>query len=849
MPTSPMIMPSLTPLDSHASQVEPASAAGAGTHFATLLADLRSDSMAGMAGGALKDGTLPANGNELPHAATAAANPRHESMWTSTTGTYELHEVEPCDERCSTTEALFDRQGLLPESANSNPLAMLLPSRESVLRSSDSNPLARRLSTHESLTPSSGANPLAKWLLTQNSPLQSGGTAPLTKSLSLQDFLSLPANPESTTGSPDTLASPAESTGPTPLAAMPSSGEDDQGWVDYLAAQFVQLIAFGPGSAVSLPMTADGNASLDITLTDTGAAHIAMDGDHPHLRQALMQLPELTGIAIAGDEFSVAAASANAIADAPSEPNMRFSQSRLNTSLASTAIAPALTARSAAETADTLQTVAATETADMLQTVAATGTADVNVAHSATLGRQATVTQHPTSSTVLAKPVRTDEITPSWQPLSAEINRLLNQNGGSSEIPWSTTSRLSVLVDIQSDRVRVELQAPKPEDRAALAGMLPQLTRSLGDIRAQAPAAQHNLPIVITIDKPTPALAKNPRQNPRSTGDISPPFANTTGVQSIPLNRGDSVSPQLLPANQVASKATKPSDTINDPATIQISKEPTRKAPIVTVQAEPSLEAVDESVAFANTRLQHPARVDALSSPTHPTDAPPRQTHSEPKPTAGSATVLNLGANPPSDETTSAQLLDLPSNEVRPQQAEANAAERSSQTNGLGMSSSSPGTPPTTASNAAMRFPPLPITMAEGNWAQALADRVRLTVGSDQKAQIQLDPPELGKLEINVRMDGERAHIGFTAPTAAVREALETALPRLREMLAGQGLSLGDVNVSGQSHRQDSSNQSGAGNQSNIRSLATDNAEREPDSSAAEPTRTPWPDNRFEAYA
>ena len=38
--------------------------------------------------------------------------------------------------------------------------------------------------------------------------------------------------------------------------------------------------------------------------------------------------------------------------------------------------------------------------------------------------------------------------------------------------------------------------------------------------------------------------------------------------------------------------------------------------------------------------------------------------------------------------------------------------------------------------------------------------------------------------------------MAFSSPHAMVREAIEAALPRLRDMLANQGITLADVNVS-----------------------------------------------------
>lgn len=82
-------------------------------------------------------------------------------------------------------------------------------------------------------------------------------------------------------------------------------------------------------------------------------------------------------------------------------------------------------------------------------------------------------------------------------------------------------------------------------------------------------------------------------------------------------------------------------------------------------------------------------------------------------------------------------------------------------------------------------------------WDQALSERVMWVANQRfQGAEIKLNPPQLGPIEVRVQLQHEQAHISFTAQHASVREALEAALPRLREMFTANGFSLVDVNVS-----------------------------------------------------
>ena len=72
-------------------------------------------------------------------------------------------------------------------------------------------------------------------------------------------------------------------------------------------------------------------------------------------------------------------------------------------------------------------------------------------------------------------------------------------------------------------------------------------------------------------------------------------------------------------------------------------------------------------------------------------------------------------------------------------------------------------------------------------------------------ASLRLNPQHLGPMEMAVSMDGDQASISFTSQHSLVRDALESSIPRLREMLSENGLNLVNVNVSqqGKSHGND----------------------------------------------
>jgi flagellar hook-length control protein FliK len=88
-------------------------------------------------------------------------------------------------------------------------------------------------------------------------------------------------------------------------------------------------------------------------------------------------------------------------------------------------------------------------------------------------------------------------------------------------------------------------------------------------------------------------------------------------------------------------------------------------------------------------------------------------------------------------------------------------------------------------------------------WQGAIADRIMWMVqGEQQFAKLQLNPPNLGPLEVRVSVNQDQASVSFMSQHAAVRDALEAAMPRLREMFDQQSMQLVRADVSDPGARQ-----------------------------------------------
>jgi flagellar hook-length control protein FliK len=88
-------------------------------------------------------------------------------------------------------------------------------------------------------------------------------------------------------------------------------------------------------------------------------------------------------------------------------------------------------------------------------------------------------------------------------------------------------------------------------------------------------------------------------------------------------------------------------------------------------------------------------------------------------------------------------------------------------------------------------------------WSEGLGQKVVWMVGQQRhSAEIQLNPPNLGPLEVKLTVSQDQVSASFVSHHADVRNAIEAALPRLREMLADSGITLGNVSVGAESFAQ-----------------------------------------------
>ncbi|KVH51459.1 flagellar hook-length control protein FliK [Burkholderia diffusa] len=134
---------------------------------------------------------------------------------------------------------------------------------------------------------------------------------------------------------------------------------------------------------------------------------------------------------------------------------------------------------------------------------------------------------------------------------------------------------------------------------------------------------------------------------------------------------------------------------------------------------------------------------------------------------------------------------------------------------------------PAASSIAAANAHVLAPHVGTADWTDALSQKVVfLSNAHQQSAELTLNPPDLGPLQVVLRVADNHAHALFVSQHAQVRDAVEAALPKLREAMEAGGLGLGSTTVSdgGFASQQQNPQQSFAGGRSSSRARAGSSA-------------------------
>ncbi|MCI1004805.1 flagellar hook-length control protein FliK [Herbaspirillum sp. C7C8] len=86
--------------------------------------------------------------------------------------------------------------------------------------------------------------------------------------------------------------------------------------------------------------------------------------------------------------------------------------------------------------------------------------------------------------------------------------------------------------------------------------------------------------------------------------------------------------------------------------------------------------------------------------------------------------------------------------------------------------------------------------VGSAGWNQALGTKITwMATAGMQSASLSLNPPDLGPMQVVLNVHNQQADATFITAQPEVKQALEAALPKLREMMDQAGIQLGQANV------------------------------------------------------
>ena len=95
--------------------------------------------------------------------------------------------------------------------------------------------------------------------------------------------------------------------------------------------------------------------------------------------------------------------------------------------------------------------------------------------------------------------------------------------------------------------------------------------------------------------------------------------------------------------------------------------------------------------------------------------------------------------------------------------------------------------------------PVIQTALGQAGWGQDMGQQVLWLASQNIKtAELRLNPQQLGPVQIRISIEGDQASVTFASHHGVVCDAVEAAIPRLKEMFGDSGLSLIQADVSRQ---------------------------------------------------
>jgi len=276
--------------------------------------------------------------------------------------------------------------------------------------------------------------------------------------------------------------------------------------------------------------------------------------------------------------------------------------------------------------------------------------------------------------------------------------------------------------------------------------------------------------------EPAAAAPQQPALLPAAGAELLAAAVSATPVDGAPGAAGHDFADSLL--QQLQLQRPRAADAA-DAAARHDSRAAIALTPAFPASSQPAAnDPVAATPALRATRGAAPALAEAPAGAATASSAATTATRGAPD--APSAETRRAGPGAP----------ELAVEENRPSAGQADAAAVPPP---AASRSEAPGIAAVRAEVATSRLAPL---VGSSEWAPALAQHlVRIDAGRDRQVELHLNPVELGPLKVTVSISDQSAQVLFVSEHAAVRQAVEAALPQLRASLAENGIRLGQTSV------------------------------------------------------
>ncbi|HZW25670.1 MAG TPA: flagellar hook-length control protein FliK [Gallionella sp.] len=377
------------------------------------------------------------------------------------------------------------------------------------------------------------------------------------------------------------------------------------------------------------------------------------------------------------------------------------------------------------------------------------------------------------------------------------------------------------------------ISTPQPSGNAASASQSDNMAGSANNDQASAPFAQV---LARKVDRPASSSASSPKaDSPEQAGSTDP--ANPAQDQAVvPVDALSAILVQIPVEMRGAS--------VMDRAALLASGNRSVAGIDPAAAAVPDVALLPSASADGSAPDVTAAIRNNLSAPATPGDAGAVAASASQNRTPATAARTDVIAAASGQQLLEDAQLQNMTNRPELAAAQPLTSALTSATAAASMAQSfaaaMPNMPADVRSNTNIQTVSTPLTSPA--WPDDFSQKISWMISQkNQVAELHLNPPNLGPLDIVLKVSDNQATALFASPHANVRDAVENALPKLRELLADNGIMLGNATVSDQSAR-DRAPQEFAGRQS--ASTGGDSGKEIGEASAAGGSAPPAPTGR-----